>query len=234
MAKFTVVYSDFLARLDEVEILRKKAEYLEKNAHIEIKFKNEINALCRGSVVLLLSHVEAYIKELGEHALEIFYKKKLNRDKFAPQFFYHISKDIVDEIKNTSDHKGLSIKLLNFVETDGEFWKQGVCLPKQIPVERFNKGFSNPSFKKIKAYLGRFGYSSYQGDLKSILKRDSEITINMIDQLVNMRNKIAHGDSNETSTPEEIKIIIEFVRRFCRATDVAFSNWCKNELCSIR
>ena len=67
MSRYTPVYSSFCTRLDEVETLRQFALIREREDPIGLR--REINALCRGSVVLLSSHVEAYIKELGELAV---------------------------------------------------------------------------------------------------------------------------------------------------------------------
>src|SRR4051794_4240406 len=122
MGRFTTSYGEFLGRLDEVDLLRRSAA--KKERADPIGMRNEINALCRASIVLLSSHVEAYIKEVGETALEAFYHKAVDRNGMSPRTFYHISKDVIDEIKDTSDHTRLAEKVFNFIASDVPYWSK--------------------------------------------------------------------------------------------------------------
>lgn len=232
MARFTSAYGSFVARLEEVELLRGLAGKKERaNA---VSNREEVNALCRGAVVLMCSHVEAFVKELGETALESFVTRSVSRDKFPHRMFYHISKDMIDEIVDTRDPETIGEKLFGFIKADVDYWSRTGAFPKAVPVERFNKGFANPAFEKIKSYLGRFGYQNYRHDMNILLKAKALPTINMIDHLVDTRNNIAHGDTAATKTPGEIREMAAYITEFCRATDVVFANWCKTEFCTIR
>ncbi len=232
MARYTSAYSSFVSRLAEVEILRRSAR--EKEELNPVGLRREINALCRGAIVLLNAHLEAYIKELGEVTLDSIYKKRVSRNTIAPQFYYHLSKDILDELKETSDPLKIADKLFSFLQSDTIFWTLSGPFPQPLPVDRFNKGFSNPAFQKIKVYFNRFGYSEYKDDLAHFLRADYRATINMVDQLVDTRNKIAHGDPTITKTPTDIKDMAMMIRSYCNATDTVFASWCKNTLCAIR
>lgn len=232
MARHTTAYSSFLSRLDEVETLRRFAA--DKEREDAVALRNDINALCRGAIVLLSGHLEAYIKELGEVALDALFVKQVQRAKIDARFFYHVSKDRLDEVLSTSDHVKIANKVFAFVETDLSFWSRIGPFPQAIPAERFNKGFSNPAFDKISAYFHRFGYSGYKRDLANRLKAANVTTINMIDHLVDIRNKIAHGDPTATKTPQEVRAMMKIIRDYCRATDSVFAVWCKTRICSIR
>ena len=124
MTRYTSTYSSFVARLGEVELLRRDAQ--KKERVDPVSKSDEINALCRGSVVLLSSHVEAYIKDLGELALEAFYNKSVNRSKFSARFFYHISKDMLDEIQDTSDPEKIATKVFSFLGSDFDYWSKTI------------------------------------------------------------------------------------------------------------
>jgi len=232
MARYSDAYRAFTSRLGEVHLLRTKAEQQER--HDPIGNADEINALCRGSIVLLCSHVEAYIKELGELTLDRFYKNGITRDSLSERLFYHISKDVVDEIKDTSGSDAIAKKLFVFVNNDSEFWSKNGPFPKQIPSERFNKGFSNPAFKKVRGYLARFGYDKFKNDLDVKLGAKAQPTINMLNHLVTTRNNIAHGDPTATKTPQDLKDMINVVVLFCRTTDQVFGDWCRDQYCAIR
>lgn len=232
MSRYTTSYGDFLGRLAEVDLLRRSAAKKERSDPIGMR--NEINALCRGSIVLLSSHVEAYIKELGETALEAFYHKAVDRNDMSLRTFYHISKDVIDEIKDTSDHTKLAEKVFDFITSDIPYWSKVGPFAAQVPSDRFNKGFSNPKFEKVKAYFNRFGYGDYKNDFYARLGAAAKPTENMLNHLVDIRNSIAHGDSSSTKTPSDLKEIISTISQFCRVTDDIFSNWCRDKFCAIR
>lgn len=233
MARFTPVYRDFSQRLDEVELLRRQAAKFERSRE-SIQRSPEISALCRGAVVLLSSHIEAYVKELGEHALDSIYAKAVCRSKLAPQFFYHISKEKIEFIRSASQPDKIAHHVQSFVDNETSVWRTSDPLPAPIPSRVFNKGFSNPSFDKVKAYFGRFGYTKFGGDFFRTLGRDAQTTANNLDQIVDARNSIAHGELSATKTPSEVKLMIETAKVFCRTTDQIFGYWCRKNLCSIR
>lgn len=232
MGRYTTAYTSLLARLVEVEILRKHAADQERTDPVQNR--HEVNALCRGAIVLLCAHLEAFIRELGDVALGRLYERAVPRRKLAPQLYYYMSKDILDEVKDTSQPTKLADKLFWFLDNDAAMWGRKGPLPGPVPAERFNKGFASPAYKKIQRYFKRFGYSGYRNDLAVILKGDYSTTTNMVDHLVDIRNKIAHGDTTATETPADIKEMVHIVRRFCAVSDGAFASWFKREMCCIR
>lgn len=232
MSRYTSAYSSFKDRLAEVEILRKAAAAKERSD--AIRYRNEINALCRGAIVLLCSHVEAFVKEIGELALDKFFANRVDRRKIPLSIFYHISKDIIDIIGDGRDAEKTAERIFGFLQSDGHFWSKNGSFPTQIPSDRFNKGFSNPGFRKIRAYFLRFGYSEYKNDLNVVLGPKSIPVINMLNHLVDTRNSIAHGDPSATKTPNEIGEMVKLISIFCRATDDVFASWCRKQFCAIR
>jgi hypothetical protein len=232
MPRYTSAYSSFVRRLAEVDTLRRFA--LEKERHDPVGLRDDINALCRGSIVLLSGHLEAFIKELGELALDSMHVKAVPRQNITPRLYYHISKNLLDELQGTTHPDSIAEKIFVFLQTDLSYWSRTGPFPQPIPADRFNKGFSNPAFKKIKAYFNRFGYTDYARDLARKLAAQYQPTINMVDHLVDTRNLIAHGDPTATKTPREVKDIIEIIRKYCAETDSAFASWWKTSYCTIR
>jgi hypothetical protein len=232
MPRYTSAYSSLLLRLKEVEVLRRSAAAKERDD--PIKLRHDINAFCRAGIVLLCAHLEAYVKELGEVALTNIHARAVPRTMLASQFFYHLSKDLLDEVRDTSDPMKIAAKVFDFLQQDATYWGRVGPFPIPLPVDRFNKGFANPAFKKVRAYLNRFGYADYKVELARKLKADYLVTVNMVDHLVDTRNKIAHGDPSVTKTPQDVKEMIRIIRVYCKATDTIFASWCKQELCTIR
>lgn len=232
MARYTSAYSTFLLGLAEVNSLRQMAALKERTNPIQLR--HEINALCRGAIVLLSAHLEAYIKDLGESALEAVHIQGVPRTSLNGAIFYHVSKDLLDKVSDTREPCMIADRVFDFLSSDLPLWSRTGPFPQPIPAERFNKGFSNPAFDKVRAYFNRFGYTEYKRDLARRLKADFAPTQNMVDHLVDTRNKIAHGDSLVTKTPKELTDMIAMIRRYGIATDAVFAAWCKRNLCSIR
>lgn len=232
MARYTSAYCSFVARMDEVIVLRKSAARLER--HDPVANSKQIDALCRGGIVLLSSHLEAFIKELGELLLTRLFDKGVNRSTLDQRFFYHISKDRVDIIKDATDPESVARSVFDFLAADQDLWVRSGALPRYVDSERFNRGFANPKFKKIRSYFNRFGFQAYHGDLQRKLARNFVPYTNMVNHLVDTRNLIAHGDPGATKTPAEVKDMVDIVIQFCRATDQVFARWCKSKYCAVR
>lgn len=232
MARFTPSYSSLMGRLDEVETLRLMAARFEKAD--AVGNRDAINALCRASVVMLSSHLEGYIKDLGELAIDSLHLNGEDRSKLAPRFFFHISKPDIDGIHESPDPNFIAEKVFSFLETEAKFWSKTGAFPAQIDAEKFNRGFSNPAFAKINSYIQRFGFIDFKRELKKSLRADFQVCVNMIDNLVGIRNQIAHGTVGVTYTPRELKDKVKLMKLFCSATDRAFATWWKTKFITIR
>lgn len=56
----------------------------------------------------------------------------------------------------------------------------------------------------------------------------------MINNIVDQRNKIAHGDTRILPTPKEVSDMQNLAKIFCRTTDTIVSDWFKRLGCIIR
>ena len=232
MPRYTTAYSSFVTRLFEVETLRDLAA--QQESIDPITFSASINALCRGSIVLLSSHVEGFVKELGEITLERLHSRAVARTNIVPQFFFHLSKDKLAELRDASQPETVATHLFELLVRDLALWNKAGPFPAPLSAELFNKGFANPAFKKIKTYFNRFGYNTFVNDIAALLLANYQPAINMVNHMVDLRNKIAHGDLTVTETPADVAQMITLVQTFCRATDDVFARWCRASLCTIR
>lgn len=228
-----MAYGSFVDRTDEVLILVRKASQIERSEHAFGRGR-EIDALCRGAIVLLSSHLEAYVKELGECLLDAMFAKSVCRSKLGDSFFYHASRRSLDGIRKETDPKKVSENVFEFVDRQSDLWSKTGSFPRRIDSEEFNKGFSNPKVEKIQRYLSRFGYQSLRHDLNVTLRGECVVTIATIDQIVETRNAIAHGEASATKTPAEVNEMVASAQIFCRTVDGTFATWSKEKLCAIR
>ena len=232
MARFTPAYSRLIVRLTEVEMLgRLAAVYERKDA---ITHRKQINALSRGAVVLLCGNLEAYIRELGEIALDSMYDKAIPRTNLPSSVYSYISKSLLDDVRSTRDPERAANTMFRFIDSDLLYWSKDGPFPEPVPTDKFNRGFTSPGYKEIKKYFNRFGYGDYERDIGSDLRAHFHPTVTMVDHLVDTRNKIAHGDFVTSSTPSEVEEMMSITKTFCRSTDGVFATWWRRRFCAIR
>ena len=231
MDRFADVYLEMKTRLDEVRVLTKMAAEYEKIG--AMRYREEINAISRGAIVLLCSHLEAYIKELGEKALDSLIENSIARDRLSPRVYYHISKDLLKKFSATSDPEKAANRIFEFIDRDIIYWSKHGPFPCPIEPDRFNRGFANPRFTQIKKYFNRFGYNEYRRDLEAKLRANYRPAVTMVNHLVETRNKIAHGDFSVSMTPSDIKIMTMIIRSFCQTTEQVFGKWWWNSVSMI-
>lgn len=233
MSRYTVAYSEFVGRTGEVLILVRRAAKLERSPNA-FEHGDEINALCRGAIVLLSSHIEAYVKELAESLLVSIHAKSIDRSVLNDRFYYYASKEWVNKLKDSLEPEAITTEVFGFLDGDADIWKKSGPLPRPIDSEKFCKGFSNPKFDKVKRFLGRFGYDALRHHFNVTHRSDAALLISHLEQIVDTRNAIAHGESSATRTPAEVKILIESSKKFCRTVDDGFASWAKEAVCPIR
>lgn len=233
MARYTEAYSEFVNRLPEVETLCKLAKQHQRIAG-PLKGTEVVRPLCRAGVVLLSSHIEGYIEDLSEVILRKVWENGTPKNTLAPKFLYFFSKDLIDEIDNTTNPDRIAAKVQDLFCRDQDIWSSGEKFNEELASDRFVAGFSTPRFDEIRKFIGRFGYSEYRRDMGRHLQARFQPCIKMVDNVVDQRNKIAHGDSVTTATPSDLVDMLELVRLFCRSTDVVVGNWFKTIGCPIR
>ncbi len=231
--RYSVAYSGFVQRLSEVELILRKAKEASVQApnSANIAF---VNALCRSGVVLLSSHIEGYIKELGETALDRIARHELPKTRLGGRFQYYLSRDLITEIKDTQDPANIATKLGQLFDRDEHIWNAHPRFSGPLSTEIFLGGFANPKHEKIEKFFKRYGYDSYSRDLAKRLTRDYRPCTNMVDHVVDQRNKIAHGDMVISSTPGDLADMIRLVKLYCREGDRVVGDWFRTQQCAIR
>jgi len=233
MARYSSAYSDLTIRLDEVGRITNEAKKKEALKPLGSQ-ASLVSALCRGGIVLLSSHIEGYISDLNELILERIVKKKVSITKLSPRFGYYHSRDILDEISNTSDPKKISKKLKLLYSRDSFVWDDEDIFLEPLDDERFMRGFSTPKPGYIYTLFNRYGYSNLRGEIASVLASQFNFHQANVETTVHLRNQIAHGDHSLTQTPADLKRLMESTKIYCREIDNSVCRWFANINCSLR
>jgi hypothetical protein len=233
MPRYTAAYSNLIERLEEVETILRRAQQASRQRATpdNISF---VNALCRSGVVLLSSHIEGYLKDLGEIAVERIASRELPKTRLGAGFRFYFSQDLINEIKDTSDPAQIASKLDTLFSRDEHIWSPHPNFTGSLSTTVFLGDFANPNHRRIKKYFNRFGYDQYSRDLARRLAASFNACSNMVDQVVRQRNAIAHGDMVTTGTPTDLGQMLKLVKQYCRETDDVVGNWFRTKSCPIR
>jgi hypothetical protein len=233
MPRFTSAYSSLLVRFNEIEVLLRLARLISASIAISIAAQ-QIDAICRSGVLLMSGHVEGYIEELGNIAIVRIGNRGLAKQRVSTQFKYYLSRDLIKAIKDSSNPRRISSNLDALLLRDLHIWDSTPVFSAQISSDVFLSDFSNPTHDRIKRFFSRFGYAHYQGDLERRMGANFLICRNMLDQVVDQRNKIAHGNTITTGTPTDLSQMLLLVKLYCREADCVVADWFRSIGCPIR
>lgn len=220
-------------RLEEVKTLLTLAKQVSRKLPLPQNV-SRVNALCRSGVVLLSSHIEGYIEELGTVALERIVQKQLPKTNLGAGFRYYLSRDLIIDIQSKTDPAGIAEVIDKLNQRDQHIWGTQSHFDGALTPDIFLNDFANPTHERIRKFFNRFGYDNFQRDMQRELKANFSSCSNMINQIVDQRNKIAHGDSLTSGTPLDLSQMIHLSKTYCRTVDCVVANWFRNQGCSIR
>ena len=201
---------------------------------INRKTYTRVNALFRSGVVLLNSHIEGFIEELGTIAVERIGSLGVNKSVLSDAFRYYFSDDLISVIKQSDNPGVISPRVQELFARDGHVWDTSLKYSLRLETDRFVRRFSTPRHNNIKSFFGRFGYDKFEQDMFQRLKATAVPCQNMVDQVVAQRNKIAHGDPLATGTPADLSDMVRLVKDYCRCTDQIVGDWFRGIGCPIR
>ncbi|MCH8137200.1 MAG: hypothetical protein IIB77_14590 [Proteobacteria bacterium] len=233
MSAYSTAYSSLIIRLEEIEAVLSLARATAKAPPVRRNLVL-VHALCRGGVVLLCSHIEGYIEDLGILAIDRIASKKLPKHVLSEDFRYFLSRDLIAGIKDSTHPPTVASKVRAFFTRDAHIWDNSSDYSSPLPATAFVGNFSNPRPEQIRRFFSRFGYTQFERDLAHRLTHDFRACRNMVDQVVEQRNKIAHGDSITTGTPQDLADMLRLVKSYCRVTDQVVGDWFRTKGCSIR
>lgn len=228
MPRYTAAYSNFLECTKEIKLLIKTAK------SFGIKNPDTVNALCRGSVVLLCSHLEGYMEEIATIITERISAQKIKKNIIGDAFKYHNSKDFLSTIEETQNPNAKAQRLLALMQRDDHIWDSTDHYYKPLNTDIIIGDFATPKYDNCRRLIKKFGYITYHNDFNAHLKGQAVIVRNMIDAVVNTRNDIAHGDNSVKPTPSEVQNMEELTKTFCRTTDIIVCAYFKSKKCSLR
>lgn len=217
---YSRAFKRFDSRLEEVDHLRvlSRANH-ERLRRKEINQGFHSNALIRGATVLLSSHIQGYIEDLADLLIARVVASGNDGNVLPDTFRYFVMKGELTRIVQSDSPNNIIKTVRHIVANRHELLSLDTPLPSSLPDEKFKDSFGNPTTKEIGKFLTRLGILDLKNSLKKYLKNETYIASNAVDQIIDRRTKIAHGDPLATLTPEEFTKYLVLVRKFCAGTD---------------
>lgn len=234
MSRYSAAYLSFVDRLEEVHVLRRMAGKLEGKKGITDSDAKKIRAICRGATVLLSSHIEGYMQELNEIIFEQIINQTVQKSRFPPKFRYYLSKPVFDNIRQTTDPAANAKQALELMNNHYEIWREDTPFQQSLDHQVFLKKFPAPRTDEIYKIFNRYGVEDVKSSIKKKLGSEYILLKNDLDNVVDVRNKIAHGDNEMERTPRDLYLASVSIRRFLSVLDNVVCTKFGRKNCHIR
>ena len=176
-------------------------------------------AVGRAQAVLLSSHFERYFYTINEEAITFLNAKSLDSSALPSSLKLLHSKYPIDDISATS-WENRSAKLATFIVEDGWLWQSD--RRGSLSHERLLAWLSAPKPADLRRY---YRYWNIDDIFTSITRRPSargQLWLG-VQELVDTRNSIAHGDFAAQPTQRDIQRYLNSARIFCERADRALA-----------
>ena len=233
MPRYSVAYSEWVRRLAEIDTIVSMAQDVSQRPAVSRNIIR-VNALCRGGIVLLCSHLEGYVEALGSLAVARIGDHNVPKVSMSPVFRYHLSRDLLDGITHAASPAVIASKVSDLINRDLHIWNTIPNFGPPLSPDALLGRFATPNHNNVRRFFSRFGYDGFNNDLAANLKSDYLTCVNTVNNLVEERNKIAHGDHLAAGTPRDLTDMCAHLRLYCRATDKVVGDWFRTIGCTIR
>jgi hypothetical protein len=165
--------------------------------------------------VLLSSHFERYVYAVNEEAIGFLNLKRIPGAVLSQDLRLLHSRQPIDELAATAWERR-DTKLRDFVSHDAWIWT--VSGPGNLVPARLLQWMTSPKPKSLRRYYAYWGIP----DIFAAVTRTPHTRQRLwlgVEELVEKRNNIAHGDVAAQATQVDIQRYITSVQLFCTRAD---------------
>lgn len=184
-------------------------------------------AVIRAAVVLLCSHFERYLRSVTEEVVEILNNSSVDAERLSLEFRLQHTRVGVDKITRFQWEKREE-SLRNLITSDGWLWTDASELGT-LDASRVLTWFKSPDPKRVKRLFKFWGIEDIFGSITRKPQTRAHFH-RRLKELVEKRNRIAHGELAVEATRADIKMYEKSVTEFCRRADSALRRALKRNL----
>lgn len=174
-----------------------------------------VRAINRASVVLLSSHLERYVRAVNEEAVAQVNQVTIVGSMLLERFRLQHSRDAIEMMLETQwDNR--AIQLCGFVLTDAWLW--GNAPKGNLEADRLVGWMKSPLPDRINRLFELWGILDVFGKVTRRPHTRARLWMKL-NELVEKRNNIAHGDATTTATYQDVSSYLAAVRTFCLRAD---------------
>ena len=178
-----------------------------------------VRAINRGSVVLLCSHLERYLRNVNEEAVAAVNQAPDLPADLPKRLRLQHSRIPIENLSETG-WENRANQLSQLVANDGWLW--GNSPKADLKHDRLLRWMRSPSPERIRRLFELWDVR----DVFSKVTRRPATKQRMwlrLDELVNKRNDISHGDADIGATYQDIASYVSVVGTFCQRADRVLS-----------
>lgn len=205
----------FKERLQEVQLLLEMCSPPEADITVQSAAAAKDNAILRGALVLLCSHVEGFFEDLVGDAIVAYAKLASSCNEIPKAIVAHQVVGRPERWDNCDIVKRLEIVM----ECTGHPFVSGdkLRLLANLDPDLHTKGFANPGSDEIEGLFKTIGVQRIWERFADI--EPDKFIKNALNGLVHRRNQIAHGQMDSTVTRADVENYMAKVQRLGEVMD---------------
>lgn len=148
------------------------------------------NAVNRASVVVLVAHIEGFIEDLIDDAIDVLNSKEpATADLPLELLAMHVAPEL-NTVAGMQDVSKRASRTRDLFLAHGPLWLDANLALGRLSAERITENLDNPGAKQVARVLGFLGMSEVFADLEL---PDEADPVKRLNEMVGVRNSIAHG-----------------------------------------
>jgi hypothetical protein len=175
-----------------------------------------LRALGRAQVVLLSAHLERYVYSVTEESVDHIFNSRIESQLLSEELRLIHSQDAIDKLGRTQ-WNNRSQQLKEFGQHESKLWVDGAVIDRLVP-EQLLGWMKAPNPKNLTRAFQIWGTADIFDSITRTAVTRSRLWMR-INELVEKRNNIAHGDFTVEAQPTDVTEYILAVRRFCERSD---------------
>lgn len=177
-------------------------------------------AIGRAQVVLLSSHFERYIYEINEEAVEFLLHAKIQVGRIPLELRLLHSRQSTDRLVDMSWERREEA-LRDFSASEAKLWDDANAL-EVFDHARLMEWMKAPTSDRVQRYFRQWGIPDIFTSITRTQSNRGDLWLR-INDLVDKRNNIAHGDLTVQATHLDISRYLGTVRKFTSRCDRRFA-----------